>query len=285
MMTRWRIPAKTFLVGEYIALWGGPAVLLTTTPYFEVIKHPSDEFSFHPSSPAGRLCAQHECIKSFQWYDPYQGLGGLGASSAQFLGVYADLYRPMRSRIDIEHVYNVYESVAWDGEGQRPSGYDVLAQSQGGCVLIDRSSSFFRSCVWPFSALSFILIHTHTKLATHSYLKTAVIDIACRRFLWDIGLSVQQACLDRDVDAFITHVRDYGEQLKRLGLVLPSTLDKMCQLSKEKPLAMKGCGALGADVILMLVSVDDRETVLEHLRLDGHHVLGTEQTLASVISC
>ena len=30
------IPAKTFLVGEYLALTGGPSIILTTTPCFEL---------------------------------------------------------------------------------------------------------------------------------------------------------------------------------------------------------------------------------------------------------
>ena len=50
----WCIPAKTFLLGEYVAIVGGAAIILTTTPGFEVrLVDTGDVTGIHPSSPAG----------------------------------------------------------------------------------------------------------------------------------------------------------------------------------------------------------------------------------------
>ena len=54
------IPAKTFLVGEYLALTGGPSIILTTTPCFELRQcNNLGLHGVHPESPAGRLWAQY----------------------------------------------------------------------------------------------------------------------------------------------------------------------------------------------------------------------------------
>src|SRR3990167_4806167 len=83
-----QIPAKTFLLGEYVALQGGPAMILTTTPCFEVGVGDLEIQAIHPDSPAG-LCWRDSGIPGeLFWYDPYEGIGGLGASSAAFLGAY-----------------------------------------------------------------------------------------------------------------------------------------------------------------------------------------------------
>lgn len=107
------IPGKTFLVGEYLALEGGPSIVLNTAPCFEFtwerdagavsskqasktgsakassyIHHP-----FHEASPAGRWLNSIEAPYagseySIQFKDPYKGKGGLGASTAEFAGAW-----------------------------------------------------------------------------------------------------------------------------------------------------------------------------------------------------
>ena len=49
----WTIPAKTFLMGEYAALAGESALLLTTTPHFELsLTDNPGLHGIHPDSPA-----------------------------------------------------------------------------------------------------------------------------------------------------------------------------------------------------------------------------------------
>ena len=56
MHDTWSIPAKTFLVGEYAALKEQSAILLTTTPCFELrLTSQPGLHGIHPQSPAGRI--------------------------------------------------------------------------------------------------------------------------------------------------------------------------------------------------------------------------------------
>ena len=55
------VPSKTFIVGEYIALKGGPTLILSTNPRFELKATSSNPYFSdieklaHPDSPAGKL--------------------------------------------------------------------------------------------------------------------------------------------------------------------------------------------------------------------------------------
>ncbi len=98
------IPGKTFLVGEYLALDGGPSIVLNTGPCFEFTWErensgsPSKDSSyihhpFHEASPAGRWLNSIETPfagsdYSIQFKDPYKGKGGLGSSTAEFAGAW-----------------------------------------------------------------------------------------------------------------------------------------------------------------------------------------------------
>lgn len=85
----WRIPAKTFLLGEYAALAQGSAMLLTTNPCFEFGLCDQNKGFIHPDSPAGQwLKLQALGDSPTHWFDPYEARGGLGGSSAEFIGAY-----------------------------------------------------------------------------------------------------------------------------------------------------------------------------------------------------
>src|SRR5262249_128237 len=85
------VPSKTYLVGEYLSLQGGPALLLNTAPRFKLTvneKTAGDNHAFFPvESPAGKYLKKYQkFFKKFSltFHDPYDGKGGFGASSAQF---------------------------------------------------------------------------------------------------------------------------------------------------------------------------------------------------------
>lgn len=168
------IPAKTFLMGEYIALAGGPAIVLTTTPTFELLDSFSEQMPFHKDSPAGKFCREMN-ISHLSWRDPYAGLGGLGASSAQFVGAYRAYCSQQNILFSADKMLETYFQFAWSGKGECPSGYDVLAQIEEQCVLIQQHCAI--SYAWPFSDLGFILLHTNQKLATHEHLNQDFINI------------------------------------------------------------------------------------------------------------
>lgn len=163
----WHIPAKTFLLGEYAALAGESAILLTTQPCFELEISTSHAPCFHKDSPAGRLLEGQNL--SFSWKDPYQGAGGMGASSAQFLGCFMAMHG---ASFDRETLLESYYHHSWSQTGLKPSGYDVLAQASKGCVFINKNQKQCVNYTWPFEHLSFLLLHTENKLPTHVYLQT-----------------------------------------------------------------------------------------------------------------
>ena len=263
---RWRIPAKTFIVGEYVALQGGPALILTTDPCFELGLLEEDTPSvIHEDSPAGQLIKKEGLHERLSWHDPYHGLGGFGASSAQFLGAYyAQAFLKDKS-VDRDALLNAYFDCSWSGEGLRPSGYDVLAQHMQGCVYLHREQNEYVSFAWPFLDVSFILIHTGHKLQTHQHLKQLILPDTMERLTSLVGMA-KEAFITADAEQLIDAVNGYHTHLHQLQWVAPHTVSRIEQLRQDPDvLAVKGCGAMGADVLLVLVPTDKRDSLRKRL--------------------
>lgn len=278
---KWNIPAKTFLLGEYAALSQASAILLTTTPYFELSLIEGDQsVGIHPLSPAGRFWKAFP-RKSLSWYDPYQARGGLGASSAQFLGSYWAQCHLRKESPHLASMLKAYEQASWSGTGLKPSGYDVLAQSQGGCVYIHLQKKVLLSYDWPFEDLSCFLLATGVKVPTHQHLQSITLPASTQE-LSDLVEEGKEAFDKGHSQQLIQAVNDYHQKLKELNLVAPHSLDFIQRL-KHYPevLALKGCGALGADVILLLTSRHQAPVLKEKLRLQCYNVLATEQNITN----
>jgi mevalonate kinase len=276
---KWSIPAKTFLLGEYTALQGGPAIVLTTSPCFEVALTAQAGDKYHPDSPGGRWWGKTNHNHELQWHDPYKGCGGLGASSAQFIGAYlADCYLQSKSPA-IEDLLSGYYECGWDGTGVRPSGYDLLAQTQSGCVFLHRQANEYKVFKWPFVELAFVLIHTQKKIATHEHLRSAQLPSSFAE-LTKIVLQAQQAFLHVDATQLISAVSAYHHQLMRLNLVAEHSQEAIALLKNHKHvLSVKGCGALGADVLLILVPAAKLYSVRIDLQQEGWKVLASSEDL------
>lgn len=281
-MTSWQFPAKTFLLGEYAALTGAPALLLTTTPYFEL--HLTDSnalINIHPASPAGRWWLAHQPQDwGLRWHDPYQSVGGLGASTAQFLGVFSAYHAISKQRFTRHELQFAYRNYAWSGQGQPPSGYDLLAQfTGGGCVYVNGLQQTILS--WPFANLAFILVHTGHKVATHDHLAqlNLTTDLTELVQLVEHGYHAFQ---QGNNEQLITTVNAYYTALNRLHLVAPHTQALIKQL-RHCPhiLGAKGCGALGADVILLLTPTNALMSTEQYLTTSGLRILATSNMLAA----
>ncbi len=282
---RFSCPGKTFLLGEYLALVGGLSLVVATRPRFIMtvksslsscdqlgehdmpsrsnkgtllVSEIDGQSKAHPLSPAGRFAEQYD-LSMIDFEDGYGELGGFGASTAQFLGVWAAA-RGLPSEganWTAAELLKAYRAVAWNGEGWAPSGVDLLAQWQGGLTWIETSkladSSGIRGVTWPFTDLHFSLFHTQKKLATHEHLRLAKefsVDSLAR-----IVLRAQQAFENGDPLSFANAIGEYGINLSEQGLVASHTLEILGSLraqSIQGVLSAKGCGALGADVILVL---------------------------------
>ena len=278
---KWSIPAKTFFLGEYAAIAGAPAILLTTTPCFELTL--TDEpglQGIHPDSPAGRLWTQQaHTDRGLLWHDPYNGCGGLGASSAQWLGAWFASHHLHKKPASQDDMLNTYFQSAWQGVGLRPSGYDIVAQSMHGCVYIHRQQTQCQTYAWPFDDLAFILLHTGQKLATHQHLQSATLTHQIEPLVAIVELAKTAFDL-ADNTRIIDAVNAYHQHLLQYNLVASHSLQLIESLQKRTDvLAVKGCGAMGADVLLVLVSQSKLAEHCDYFTTKGLSVLATSEHL------
>lgn len=280
-MKTWSIPSKTFLLGEYAALAGLPAILLTTTPCFKftLFSQQTQQTEIHPESPAGIYWGNTVGNQTLKWEDPYGGLGGMGASSAQFVGTYlADTFLNQVSPTQ-EAMLQAYHRVAWRGQGLKPSGYDVLAQSLSGCVYLSPENNDYETYDWRFDDLAFILVHTGQKLATHRHLQTIVLPHNTTPLTETIQLA-KQAFDESNSTYLIQSVNKYYQHLLSMNLVSEHS-KQLVQTLGQNPeiLAIKGCGAMGADVVLILTPKEKYTQLQKKLSDQGLKILATHENL------
>ena len=278
---KWIIPAKTFLLGEYAALAGAPGIVLTTKPCFELtLSKQVGLEGIHPESPAGRWWRkQGEVAFGLQWFDPYLGRGGMGASSAQFLGTYLATEYLKQNRPTQAHMLAAYIECAWSLEGIAPSAYDVQAQSLSGVVYIDRQHNACQMYDWPFEDIDFVLLHTGQKLATHQHLQAMELpnhmDVLAA-IVHKARIALEQSESELMVDA----VNAYHHALEQMHLVAAHSLQQMDALrGRSDVLAIKGCGAMGADVLLLLVKATSTASIRLDLSQKGWTLLATSADL------
>ncbi len=270
-------PSKTFLLGEYAALVGCPSLVLNTEPRFELSLEQSSSFTIEGievGSPAGRFIQDYQTFfkpYNLKFTDPHRQQGGFGASSAQFLMVYY-LYQILQKfnknliaetklltrlldpqQLDFRaDLLTTYLHYAWNGTGIAPSGADIVGQLYGQITWFDKFNNLTKSLTWPFPDLQPLLIRTGVKVATHEHLKQ-LTNIPAKPFA-AILASAYQSLNETNEPIFLQAIKDYAETLAIHQFVAPTTqilLHKLAQLPYI--LAAKGCGALGADVILCLV--------------------------------
>ncbi len=280
-MMKWLIPAKTFLLGEYAAIQGHSAMLLTTTPCFEfgLGEKPGSE-RIHPDAPAMRWWnktgLQHQ---AYYWIDPYQGLGGLGASSAQFVGAYCASHALLNQPLCIENIIADYLTCMDHHMGLKPSGYDVLAQMYEQCVYINQNNHQQQVYNWPFSDLNFILLRTGQKLATHEHLKNSTPTTSLEA-LNPLVHRAKLAFESKNSALLVDAVNQYHQALLQMNLVSTHSLDKIQELKHYSDiLAIKGCGAMGADVLLILVKPEKSHHLIESLTQEGWKIIASNNQL------
>ncbi|MBP6917449.1 MAG: hypothetical protein KBB94_00850 [Legionellaceae bacterium] len=283
MHDTWSIPAKTFLVGEYAALKEQSAILLTTTPCFELrFTSQPGLHGIHPQSPAGRWWAHCDIQEyGFSWHDPYRGLGGLGASSAQFLSVYQACAQIRGQQVEQETLLQDYWHLAATHPGIRPSGYDLLAQRSQGCVYLNRHTDTYADYNWSFSDLGFILLHSKHKMATHEHLQQLVLNNITGQ-LSDLVEYAKSAFIDHSSYHLVEAVKAYHQILTEQGWVAEHSLRCIQRLYQDTDaLAIKGCGAMGSDVLLLLVKQTQMTEHVTRLTQTGWHILATNEAIYS----
>ena len=256
-------PSKTFFAGEYSALNGGPAILVATAPRFDLKVRNGAGFmsGIHGESPAGKLVRQHSSFFNqfdLEFTDPHMGRGGWGASTAQFLTCYSLLHwqgsavMEMEKYFDTQQMLSAYKEVAWDGKGYAPSGADLIGQLQGGFTYFEKRRGLINNLRWNFSDLEFYLIPTGLKVSTHEHLKS--LKDMNTEALENYVRKVAQAFSAENKGELLESLLHITKELEGRGWVLDKTQDYLKILNAiPGVLATKGCGALGADVVLAIV--------------------------------
>lgn len=272
MMNSICIPSKTFFLGEYLALKGGPAVIALTNPAFSL----DNDKRLHPDCMAARYWlnkTKSPCLWGLN--DPYAGKGGLGASSAEFLLAYYQLEGSFDNR---QHLYETYLAFSETHAATKPSGYDVIAQTLEACTVVESNPLRCKTFLWPFTDIGFILIHTGKKLKTHLHLQKN-LDLPNWK---KMATASEQAILGlehQDVDLWVQSILQFSDYLKDAGFVAQHTQKILENIQKDPILAAKGCGAMGSDVIVVFVEHSKQKPLIEKWRHLDYDILATQEDL------
>jgi hypothetical protein len=265
-------PSKTFLVGEYAVLRKAPALILNTSPRFELVvrRGPHRVEGIAPESPAGRwLRERRPLLDDYQieFVDCHRGAGGLGASGAQFLTVHClttflqSSFARALAGPDLKDVWNDLQVLS-EGLG---SGADVLAQAAGQVALVDVGAASARALPWPYPELGWVVVRTHRKIATHEHLRD--LDRGALSLLSRPAHECVSAFGHAPAEVFVGHLKNFAARLRDSGLQAQPAQALVNLLENEDWCLMaKGCGALGADTVLCLYPAAERERVNGFLR-------------------
>lgn len=271
------VPSKTFLCGEYLALQGGPCILIATEPRFTLrvsVKGPSkisqeseEPSPFHPESPAGLFLKSHPELLAQYNFEFGRAPAGFGGSSAEFLllSAFEQLKSPLTTEaqldLDIKKTLSDYGQI-FEGQAQKPSGADMVGQAQGLITAFHRKAGRIQNFTWDFGNLGFLIFRTGRKLATHDHLKTLKpetfedLEASCHQVWEALSNSIE--------NHLIVGLVEFTRLLERKGLQDPETL-KVTQ--KLRALAgvrvAKGSGAMGTDAVLVIY--DRREVSSKEL--------------------
>ena len=277
-------------MGEYLILFGGPALVIATTPRFKlkVFESKKSFHPFHPKSPAGLLLKEQN-LKNifFEFSDPYFGSGGMGASSAQFVLIHS--YLNLKKDMSWQALYKSYRAQSSGVENwRRPSGGDVIAQFMGGISSFHPRLNSLENLSWSFSDLEFSLFKTSQKLATHLHLneeRDFQKDLQKPERLSEVSALVEQASAALKAcnsDSFIEAFAAFSKILESLKLVAVPTqkILKALRMHSEV-LASKGCGAMGVDVICVLHRPEHKSLILAEATNLGLKFLANHKQLDS----
>jgi mevalonate kinase len=274
-------PSKTFLLGEYVALNGGPTLLAATEPRFKLrIQQGHGENPFHADSPAGRLWNRDpELTRSLSaHFENPLHLGGLGASSAEFLLLHTALQ--VKSTLaweaqlepDLFEILKDYVDLS-SNRGTKPSGADLVSQLRGRMTLFDKSRGTVLTRGWGFTDLSFLLFATGVKVPTHEHLANLGS--------WNderLLLATEAGCaawLKGDSHGFVEAVQAARAELRHLKFEVDFTGTLLDEILEDRAvLAAKGCGALGADVLMVLCRPADAEAVRTKVSMRLRYLAG-----------
>ncbi|MBR1734661.1 MAG: hypothetical protein IJ730_04345 [Alphaproteobacteria bacterium] len=280
--------SKTFLVGEYCVMCGGPAILLCTDPQFQLliqnninnsdsiisgISKQSPTFEFYQ---ANRNSFRNLSIK---FIDPHKGMGGFGASSAQFVLIYK-LYKQLQKQtkkseidseteIDIAAFLETYRELFGQGHSIKPSGADCVAQIHNNHIYFNSSNNSVIHLNWNFKNIDFLIFRTGYKIATYKHLKNISPDFLYKNCdqLSKIVDKVFKAWISDEIYSFSKGIMEFFFTLDELNLVTTETKKLVEQILKiDGVLAAKGCGAMSADTIVVIFEKQSKNNIQKMIK-------------------
>jgi hypothetical protein len=149
----------------------------------------------------------------------------------------------------------------------------------GGVTCFDGLNHRAHRLSWSFPDLGFSLIRTGHKLATHEHLRD--IPAVPRAALHEQVEAASFALKAADERAMVSAVHRTALILGESGLVARAS-HELLQKIRAVPgvLAAKGCGAMGADIVLVLHEKRDALAFKQWVTKQGLEVCGTHHELS-----
>jgi hypothetical protein len=127
-------------------------------------------------------------------------------------------------------------------------------------ACVGSASGTYESHPWKFQELDFLIFRSGHKVPTHEFVKEARLE----KLKTLVGLSHEtvQAYLQNDMAAFFDGLQAFVQKQTFLGLVDARAAD-LVERAEYDPdvLFAKGCGAMAADTLLMIVETSKAERV------------------------
>lgn len=261
-MIEFSVPSKVFIAGEYLALSGGPTLIANVDPRFKMHLQNKGEGPsssalelFHPQSLAGKLIhSEKETFADVQmsFEDPFNGAGGFGRSSAEFILTAAVLSHLKNKKFETWSTLETYGKFA-QNDKVPPSGADLVAQCTGQVTYFSKTKKKIEMWSWPWEDLGFMVLSTGFKLKTHEHLAALspekIAEIG--RILSPSVEQIISSFRDRNKDSFILGISQLSECLEQKELLFQATKNLIDLLTEQLGVVAKGCGALGADVVIL----------------------------------
>lgn len=260
------VPSKTFLLGEYAVLNQGPGITIATLPRFELslLKQPKKGRveGIAAESPGGKYMKAYPNVFNnyvVEFRDYHQGKGGFGASSAQFLMLTAFRHHLMNESLETNFLLDEFIKFSSCENELAPSGVDVIGQMYGNICFYHKRNHILKNFSWSFNDIDYCLIHTGKKLNTHTHLRNfKTVDTTD---LEEITLKGLQSFEESNSKVLTLAIQIYASLMKEKMLVTEHTQKMLDKLKTSEILAAKGCGALGADVILIIYERGNHEVI------------------------
>ncbi len=257
------IPSKTFLIGEYAVLDGASALIASTTPYFNFkVNMQSSKLShpFHSESAAGIYIEKNrEIFSQIQIELMEKRPSGFGLSSAEWNCV-VTIASLLKNDVSVYDLWKEYVQIA-----KNTSGADVVAQKLGGLCHFCMNPFTAENLIWSFSDIHFAFILTGESLETWKHLKDFKKESLDR--LKNISHLSVDALKNKDEKKFIQSIKDYDQELQKKSWITPATRSLLEELKlHSEVLALKGCGALGAESVVFFFRKENKEKLFQSIQ-------------------